>query len=124
MDSRLSPIFPKFNCQVAGPHKFWVQPTCARQTGPRHSVLAEKQPGPPNKTIAKTGVPNKTESPQIDRISGKNPQEIKGLTGKIKAIYMYVHVKIHVNFLIHCITAQKKTKKKGDDHQVKLQKQV
>jgi hypothetical protein len=49
----------------------------------------KKQPGPPNKTIAKTGVPNKTESPQIDRISGKNPPEIKGLTGKTKAIYRY-----------------------------------
>jgi hypothetical protein len=73
----------------------------------------KKQPGPPNKTIAKTGVPNKTESTQVDRISGKNPQEIKGLTGKIKAIYKYVHVKIHVNFLIHCTTAQKKTKKRG-----------
>jgi hypothetical protein len=88
----------------------------------RASVLAEKkQPGPHNKTIDKTGAPNKTESPQIDRISGKNTPEIKGLTRKRKAIYMYV--KIHVNSLIHCIAKQKKTpKKRGDDRQVETAK--
>jgi hypothetical protein len=84
----------------------------------------KKQPGPPNKTIAKTGVSNKTESPQIDRISGKNPPEIKGLIGKRKAIYRYCSCEDPQIFLDLLYHSTKENQKKGDDHQVKLQKQV